>query len=282
MSATLAGAGLALAAATALNASYLLQHRGSARLPAVDARRPVATLRSLLGARAWVLGGALGMAGWALHIGAMRVAPLSLVQAFVAGGLVLSVPLAALILRRRLARSERQAIALMVVALLALAAGLPGGGAHATAPAGALGLLVAALGLSALLLVRAVRGDARPLALGTAGGLLYAAADLALKALTGLHGWGAVAASPWLAVALACSVGAFFAFQAGLQCDRPLAVIALMTAATNVASIGGAFGVFGDPLGRTPALAALHAAALAAVVVAGWRLAPAPARLAGP
>jgi len=37
----------------------------------------------------------VGLAGWALHVGAMRDAPLSLVQAFVAGGLALTVPMAA-------------------------------------------------------------------------------------------------------------------------------------------------------------------------------------------
>ena len=86
--------------------------------------------------------------------------------------------------------------------------------------------------------------------------------------------------SPWLPVALALTAGAFFAFQRGLQSDRPLAVIALMTAATNVGSIAGAFVVLGDPLGRTPALAALHLLAFALVVAAAWRLAPVQARLA--
>jgi hypothetical protein len=53
----------------------------------------------------------------------------------------------------------------------------------------------------------------------------------------------------------------------------------LMTAATNVSSIAGAFVVFGDPLGRTPVLAAAHAVAFALVFVAAWRLAPAQAGL---
>ena len=73
------------------------------------------------------------------------------------------------------------------------------------------------------------------------------------------------------------SVGAFFSFQRGLQDGRPVAVIALMTAATNAASIGGGFVVFGDPLGRTPALAAAHALGFALIGLAAWRLAPAQA-----
>jgi hypothetical protein len=57
-------------------------------------------------------------------------------------------------------------------------------------------------------------------------------------------------------------------------------VIALMTTATNVSSIAGAFVVFGDPLGRTPGIAVLHALAFALVAASAWRLAPAQARLA--
>jgi hypothetical protein len=125
-------------------------------------------------------------------------------------------------------------------------------------------------------------GERRPLALGLAGGLFYGAADLALKAVTGLHGARAVLLSPWLLVALLCTAGAFFAFQRALQSDRPVAVIALMTAGTNVSSIAGAFLVFGDRLGTTPLLVALHALAFVLVIVAAWRLAPAQAQLSVP
>jgi hypothetical protein len=281
MSATATGAALALLAALALNGAFLLQHAGARDLAAVDPRRPLATLAMLLRARVWTLGAALGAAGWALHVGAMREAPLSLVQAFVAGGLALAVPMAAIGLRRRLRGDELRALALMVLALLGLAYGL-----HADGPRSAFGPLALALWMGALAaaaagLVARASGSRRPAALGVAGGLLYGAADLALKAVTGLGGTAAVAGSPWLWAALATTAGAFFCFQRGLQGDGPLVVIALMTAATNAGSIAGAFVVFGDPLGRTPALAVLHGAALALVVVAAFRLAPAQARLAG-
>jgi hypothetical protein len=124
-----------------------------------------------------------------------------------------------------------------------------------------------------------VHGPRRPHALGLAGGLLYGAADLALKAATGLPA-GALLGSPWPWAAAVATVGAFFSFQRGLQGDRPVAVIALMTAATNVGSILGAFVVLGEPLGRTPQLAAVHAVAVGLVVLAAWRLAPVQARLA--
>jgi hypothetical protein len=271
---------LALAAAVALNGSYLLQHAGSVRTSAIDPRRPVRTLAALLRSPAWALGAVVGVTGWALHIGAMREAPLSLVQAFVAGGLALAVPMAAVGLGQRLAPGERQALALMVVALALLSLGLPRDAARAHFEGAALGAWLAGLGVLAGLVAARAPAARRPAALGLAGGLLYGAADLALKAVTGAS--SAVSAAPWIAAAAVATVGAFFAFQRGLQTGRALPVIALMTAATNIGSIAGAFVVLGDRLGRTPGLAALHALAFALVLVAAWGLAPAQARLVAP
>jgi hypothetical protein len=279
MTPTTTGVLLAIAAAVALNASYLMQHAGSSAAAAIDPRRPVATLVALLRSPIWAAGGAVGLTGWGLHLGALREAPLSLVQAFVAGGLALSAPMAALGLRRRPARGETQAVALMVLALALLSIGLAGGGRHASFDRLALAAALAVLVCGAAVLAVLVDGERRPLALGAAGGLLYGAADMALKAVTGLHGVGAIVSSPWLYAALASTVGAFFAFQRGLQSSRPVAVIALMTAATNVSSIVGAFVVYGDALGRTPLLAGAHALAFGLVIFAAWRLAPAQAEL---
>ena len=86
MSSLVAGLVLAVVASTALNSGYVLQHVGSADAPAVTPRRPIVTLRGLLSSRVWLLGGAIGMTGWGLHVIALSHAPLSLVQAFVAGG----------------------------------------------------------------------------------------------------------------------------------------------------------------------------------------------------
>jgi hypothetical protein len=276
VSPTAIGILLALGAAVALNGSYLMQHAGTPAT-AVDVRRPVATMLALLRSPLWLLGGVAGMSGWALHVAAMREAPLSLVQAFVAGGLALAVPMAALCLRVRPSRADVQALGLMVLALVGLSVGIRTAGAHSRPDSLVLGAWIGAQVTAAVLLAAFVRGDRRTPALGVAGGLLYGAADLALKALTGTG-----VASAWLPVALLATAGAFFAFQRGLQGDRPLAVIALMTAATNATSIAGAFAAFGDPLGSTPPLEAVHALALALVVVAAWRLAPAQVRLVEP
>src|SRR5690349_19882042 len=169
MTSTTIGVLLAVAAAVALNASYLMQHAGSSSTAAIDPRRPVATLLTLLRSPIWAAGGAIGMTGWALHIGALREAPLSLVQAFVAGGLALTAPMAALGLRRRPARGETEAVALMVIALALLSIGLSGG-RHASFTPLALAAALALLATLAAVLVSVVDGERRPLALGAAGG----------------------------------------------------------------------------------------------------------------
>jgi drug/metabolite transporter (DMT)-like permease len=275
---------LAVAASVALNGSFVLQHAGSAGGPAITPRRPVATLRALLGSPAWAVGTALGVLGWGLHVGALAHAPLSLVQAFVAGGVVLTIPMAVVGLGHRVARTEVLAGALMVGALVLLALGQRDAGRHAAFSAVTMG--AALLGLAAVAAALAAWAPAgrRASALGVAGGLLYGAADLATKALTAAarHGPAAVALAPWLPAALAASAGAFFCFQRGLQLGRPVALIALMTAATNVTAVAGGLAVFGEPLGHTPLLAAVHAAGFALVVLAGWALAPAQAAVSAP
>jgi hypothetical protein len=280
MTGPLTGIVLAVTASVALNGSFVLQHAGSTGAPAIDARRPAASVVALLRSPLWATGAAIGMAGWALHVGALARAPVSLVQAFVAGGVVLTIPMAVVGLGHRVDAREAGAALATVLALGLLALGQRDAGRHAAAPAPALAAVLAALVALAGALVARARGARRAPALGLAGGLLYGGADLAVKALTGVaaaHGALAVLASPWLPVALVATAAAFFSFQRALQAGRPVTVIALMTAGTNATTFAGGFAVFGDPLGRTPALVAAHAAGFALVAGAGWALAPAQA-----
>ena len=277
MSALAFGLLLAALASVSLNAGYVIQHVGSADAPDVDARRPIATLRGLLSSRVWLLGGVLGMAGWSLHVAALSKAPLSLVQAFVAGGLGLMAPIASRALGERLGTRDRIAVGAIVVALAMLCVGLHDPGVHGHVRPVRLGVFLVA-GAAAAAALATPRGPWRPHALGLVGGCLYGTADVAIKAITGVagsHGLGSALLSPWLLAAVICTAGAFFAFQRGLQTGHAVPVIVLMTAATTVVSILGGFMVFGDPLGRTPALAVLHLAAFGLVTVAAAALAPA-------
>jgi hypothetical protein len=128
MSAIATGLGLATAASVAQSSGFLCQHRGAADRRPVRALHPIASLRSLLAARRWLLGLTLGATGFGLQLCAFAFAPLSLVQAFVAGGLALAVPTAVLVFRHRPTRSEVRAVTLMAAALVLLAIGIQGGG----------------------------------------------------------------------------------------------------------------------------------------------------------
>jgi hypothetical protein len=284
MSGIVLGLGLALVASLALNGSYVIQHVGSASVPPVDVRRPLATLWSLLRSPWWALGAALGMAGWGVHVAALSKAPLSLVQAFVAGGLALMAPIAARALRTPLTRGERAGVAIVVVSLVLLCVGLGNPGVHESVDGAAMVAFLAACGLAASVLAR-TSAAWRPHALGLAGGVLYGAADVAIKALTGAahsDGLGGVVTSPWLPAAAVATAGAFFAFQRGLQSGRAVPVISLMTAATTAVSVLGGFVVFGDPLGHSPALVVLHVIAFGLVAVAAATLAPVASAAAAP
>jgi drug/metabolite transporter (DMT)-like permease len=283
MSPLLIGLGLAVIASVALNASYLLQHAGSRHAPELSVRRPLAGLRSLLGSRWWLAGAAAGAGGWALHTGALAHAPLSLVQAFAAGGLALTVPAAARAFGQRLRRAELAAVLVLVaaLALLGLGASAP---ALTAVPAASLAASLGLAGAIAAALAGAIRGPRRAHALGAAGGLLYGAADAATKAVTvDAHaGLSAALTSPWLAAVAAISVGAFVCFQRGLQIGPAVPVIALMTATTNATAILIGLLAFREPLGATPAFAALHLLAFALAGAAGLRLAAAQSRVAPP
>jgi hypothetical protein len=274
------GLGLAVVASVALNGSYLLQHAGSRGAPSVDLRRPLVTFRGLLRSRLWLAGAVAGALGSMLHVGALGTAPLSLVQAFTAGGLALTVPVAARAFGQRLGRSERLAVFVLVAALSLL--GLGAGSLVArTIPAHRLALAVgcAAVAAAALALLRA--GGRQGRLLGAAGGVLYGASDAATKAVTMTQG-GVIAAvrSPWLVVVILLCVAAFGCFQRGLQIGPAVPVIAMMTGATNAVAIAIGLLVFGEPLGAAPGFAGMHLVAFALAVAAGVTLVRAQGQLA--
>jgi hypothetical protein len=226
----------------------------------------------------WLLGLVLGTTGWAMHVAALARAPLSLVQAFVAGGLALLAPIATRWFGQTLKPAESVAVAVMALGLAALALGV-----HEPRNGDALpgaGLAVFLGGSAVVAAVVATRRAAVPLAL--AGGLLYGAADTAIKALTLVDShYGLVAAvtSAWLPAAVVFTAGAFFAFQRALQLGPPVTSIALMTAATYVVSIAAGLVVLSEPIGHG-LIGVMHLAAFVAVVGAACLLAPAQARMA--
>src|SRR5436305_14110008 len=79
---------LALATAVASVLGFLLKARGAVESPDVDWRRPVRSSLALFASRTYAIGMGVAMASWGLHVGALSLAPISLVQTVIAGGLV--------------------------------------------------------------------------------------------------------------------------------------------------------------------------------------------------
>jgi hypothetical protein len=251
----LAGLLLAAVASLAVNASYLLQHAGLASAPEVRASQPVRSIAGLLRSPGWRRGAALGYAGLAVECVALALAPLSLVQAIIAAGLV--------VVAVGTGRSDRVPVALVVVGAVALCVGQNAG--HVAAPG--LPPLLVFLAAIAVLGAALTRRRAR----GLAAGLLYGGTTVAIAYLASLAATGTLLGARMvvaLVAAAAVTAGGFFLFQRALQDGRPARVVTLMTAGTNAGAIAGAVLVFAEPLGSTPALAALHVAGLIALTAA--------------
>src|SRR2546421_10446538 len=88
MSGVQIGVGLALAAALMTNLGLLLKHRGCQRAEAVSIRSPLRTARRLAGSRWFAAGWAVAAIAWLIHVAALSLAPISIVQAVLAGGTV--------------------------------------------------------------------------------------------------------------------------------------------------------------------------------------------------
>src|ERR1700730_16260928 len=83
-----AGLALALGSALITNVAFLLKQRGALLAPPVRARHPLRSAVELFRSRWFSLGWAVAVVAWGLHVGALALAPLSVVQAVLSGGLV--------------------------------------------------------------------------------------------------------------------------------------------------------------------------------------------------
>ena len=83
--------GLLLAFVTALMSvlGFLLKHRGAVAAPPVEWRRPLASTIALFRSPVYAIGCVVATTSWGFHVAALSLAPISLVQSVIAGGLVL-------------------------------------------------------------------------------------------------------------------------------------------------------------------------------------------------
>src|SRR5918992_3364781 len=80
---------LALACALATNVAMLCKHRGAVAAPDVRLGHPLQSAAALFRSRWWAIGFGISAGAWGLHVAALTVAPISLVETTISGGLVL-------------------------------------------------------------------------------------------------------------------------------------------------------------------------------------------------
>lgn len=276
---------LALLCAMATNLAFLFKHRGAVAAPDVVWRRPLRSAIGLFRSKWFAIGMGVAVGAWTLHVAALALAPLSLVQAVLAGGLVFLTVLAERFFGFSLGLREWLGVGLTALGLVLLVVTLPAnGGSHSAYSVAAMvsfesGML--GVGICLVLSPRLGASAHHGVLLGAAAGVLFGVSDVAIKAMTAAIGSAGVAGllSPWLLVALVASVIAFYASARGLQTGDAVPVITLTSVAANVSTIAGGIIVFGDPLARDPLGLVLQALAFVLVIVAAG-LTPAPVRAA--
>ena len=275
---------LALGCAIATQLGFLYKHRGANEAPCVDIRHPLHSGASLFRSKWFALGMAIALFAWLLHVAALALAPLSVVQAVLSTGVVMLAVLAERIFGFEVGRRQWAGVAMTAAGLVLLIVTLPGAeGAHsAYSLAGMISFEAGMLAIGFLLISGPSLGAPdhhHGVMLGAAAGTLFGVSDVAIKALTGLGGVAEVLVSPWLMVALLASIIAFYASARGMQEGAAVPVIAATSTAANVSCILGGIVVFGDPMPTDTLGIVLQGFAFALVVIAAL-VTPPPVRAA--
>jgi drug/metabolite transporter (DMT)-like permease len=275
---------LAFACAVATQLGFLYKHRGACAAPKVDIRRPLKTVKCLFASRWFAIGMAVALGAWLLHVAAMALAPISVVQAVLSTGVVILAVMAERLFGFEVGRRQWLGVGMTAAGLVLLVITLPAhSGAHSSfSLAGMISFEAGMLAIGALLITGPRIGAPdhhHGVMLGAAAGVLFGVSDVAIKALTGLDGFLSIVLSPWLPVTIIASVVAFYASARGLQDGEAVPVIASTSTAANVSTIMGGIVVFGDPMPGDALGIALQMIAFGLVVVAAL-IVPPPMRAA--
>jgi drug/metabolite transporter (DMT)-like permease len=279
------GVGLicALLSALGTNLAFLFKYRGAVAAPDVEMRHPLRSAVDLFRSKWWSIGWGVAAVAFALHVAALTLAPLSIAQAVLAGGLVFLAVLAERFFGFELGRRQWVGIGLVAVSL-ALLTLTGGGGGEAHSGYSLAGMIVfegIAVGVGLILvvshLIERIPGQ-RGVLLGIAAGLGFGISDVAIKALSGDLESGPVGLlSPWSVVIVTAAFFSFYASARSLQIGDGVAVIAVTSVAANLSTILAGLAVFGDRLGNDAFVIGVRLAAFAMILV-GAALIPAPVR----
>jgi len=277
----------ALACAFATNLGFLYKYRGANDAATVSMAHPWRSAADLFRSKWFAIGMAVAVGAWGLHVAAMAMAPMSVVQVVLSGGVVLVAVMAERLFGYCVGPRQWWGVALTAAGLVLLGVTLPAtNSAHSQfSLAGMISFEAGMVAVGALLVAGKRIGAPdhhHGVMLGAASGILFGVSDIAIKAVTGLVGSDGMMAfvSPWMLVIVAASIAAFYASARGLQDGDAVPVITVTATAATVTGIAGGILVFGDPLAGNAFGLVVQLLAFVLVCVAAW-LTPAPLRAVG-
>jgi hypothetical protein len=192
-----------------------------------------------------------------VHVAALSMAPLSVVQAVLAGCAVTIAVMSKRLFGGPVERRQWLALLLGGSGLALLAITLPSfDGSHSSFALasilgfeGGLALLAAGLAIGH----RSERFAARSgTVLAAVAGILFALAGIAIKGLTGESEASIAVIVPWVTLIVGCGGLAQYSAVVALQRGGAVETIGLMGLVANVTQIAGGVLVFGDPLSSGP------------------------------
>ena len=280
------GLGLALLSALTTQLGFLMRHRGAVAAPDVDAGHPWRSIVGLFRSKWWTIGYVVAAVAYAFHVGALALAPLSIVQAVLSGGLVLLAVLAERLFGFELGKREWTGVILSSVGLAFLALTASGSSGRDSADYSTIGLvlccsLLVGAGVALILKGRGGHCDRGRFGiyLAIASGFLFTVSHVSIKAISHHSEGGvlAVLATPFPYLVVACGIVAFFASARSLQIGDGVAVIAVTSIASNASAMPAGVLVFADSLGPDTLTVTGRVISFIVVIVAAG-LIPAPTR----
>ena len=274
---------LALCCSVVALLGFLFKQRGAVDAPAVELKHPWRSTKALFANRWWTLGIVVATGAWVFHVAALALAPISLVQSVIAGGLVLLTPLAGRVFQLPTTRRDWVGVGVTAAGLTLLAATLGDSGhsAHRDFDGATLWLYVGILTAAAAACCASASAGAGGLRAGPVlalgAGLLWGGSDVTIKAASGdlIDRWLLAFFTPEALTITVLSLIGLVVSARSLQLGPAVAVIAITSAAANVVTIAAGPIVFNEPLPDGTFSLVARLAGFAAVI-AGAVLTPGP------
>ena len=250
--------GVLMAAVTAFASivGFLLKHRGAVVAPPVELRHPVRSTADLFRSPVYAIGCVVATTSWGFHVAALALAPISIVQSVIAGGLVLLTVTADRVFGQRVTRREWIGVALTAAGLAFLAATLEGTGdsADSAHDAGTLAAYIGLATLAGMALVPLARRRPDGIVLAVSAGFLWGASDVSIKAISAHsdRGVAVVVHPPRPRDSGALAGGKLPCPRDRFKLGPVVAAIAVTSATANIFTIASGPIVFGEPLPDRP------------------------------